>query len=112
MKILVCCISGMGSSQMIKMKISNVLKKLGITATIDHKPIGEGKSMAKNYDAIFCSSALVDNFKDVDPNKIPTKTALNLLGKDVGECRLPLTPMSAQNREKLTNAMSAYGLRS
>ncbi len=70
MKILVCCISGMGSSQMIKMKISNVLKKLGITATIDHKPIGEGKSMAKNYDAIFCSSALVDNFKDVDPNKI------------------------------------------
>ncbi len=70
MKILVCCISGMGSSQMIKMKINNVLKKLNISATVDHKPIGEGKSMAKSYDAIFCSTALVDNFKDADPNKI------------------------------------------
>ncbi|MGL4561688.1 MAG: PTS sugar transporter subunit IIB [Brevinema sp.] len=70
MKILVCCISGMGSSQMIKMKINNVLKKLQIEATIDHKTVGDAKSIAKTYDVIFCSLALVDNFKNIEPKKI------------------------------------------
>ena len=70
MKILVCCISGMGSSQMIKMKINNVLKRLEITASVDHKALGEAKSIAKDYDAIFCSLALVDNFKTLKDTKI------------------------------------------
>lgn len=70
MKILVCCISGMGSSQMIKMKIGNVLKKLNFDASIEHKALDSARSIAKNYDAVFCSLALVDNFRDVDPNKI------------------------------------------
>ncbi|MGL4367337.1 MAG: PTS sugar transporter subunit IIB [Brevinemataceae bacterium] len=64
MKILVCCISGMGSSQIIKMKIKNVLEKLNLEGSIEHKTLGEAKSIAKNYDLIFCSLALVDNFKD------------------------------------------------
>lgn len=70
MKILVSCISGMGSSQMIKMKINNVLKKLNLTASVDHMAIGEAKSAANNYDAVFCSQALVDNFKASEKTKI------------------------------------------
>lgn len=70
MKILVSCVSGMGSSQMIKMKINNVLKRLNITATIDHMAIGEAKSVARNYDAIFCSLALVDNFQISEKTKV------------------------------------------
>ncbi len=34
-------------------------------------------------------------------NPIPVKTALNLLGINVGPCRLPLAKMSAKNRNKL-----------
>lgn len=70
MKILVCCISGMGSSQMIKMKINNVLKKLGITASVDHKALGEAKSIVSSYDAVFCSLALLSNFKVSEKTKI------------------------------------------
>lgn len=70
MKILVCCISGMGSSQMIKMKINNVLKKLNIAASIEHKALGEAKPIAKNFDIVVCSLALVSNFSNIEPNKV------------------------------------------
>lgn len=36
-----------------------------------------------------------------EPNPIPVKTAMNRLGFDVGECRLPLCEMSEANRERL-----------
>lgn len=67
MKVLVACLNGMGSSQMIKMKVSKVLKNLGIEANVEHMSLGEAKSSAKNYDAIFCSTALVPEF-NVSPN--------------------------------------------
>ncbi|MGL5955606.1 MAG: PTS sugar transporter subunit IIB [Brevinema sp.] len=70
MKVLVSCVSGMGSSQMIKMKINKVFTKLGLTATIDHLSIGEAKSVANNYDVIFCSLVLVENFKVKDTTKV------------------------------------------
>ena len=70
MKILVSCVSGMGSSQMIKMKITNVLKKVGLEATIDHMAVDAAKTSAKNYDAVFCSAILVSNFKVSDTTKI------------------------------------------
>ena len=63
LKVLAACGNGMGSSQIIKMKIEKVFRKLGIPASIDHMSVGEAKSAASSYDAIFCSAALVDNFK-------------------------------------------------
>lgn len=36
-----------------------------------------------------------------ETNPIPVKEALNLMGKDVGPCRLPLVQMCNQNREQL-----------
>lgn len=36
-----------------------------------------------------------------ESNPIPVKTAMKLIGYDCGECRLPLTPMSMENRKKL-----------
>ncbi|MGL4677391.1 MAG: PTS sugar transporter subunit IIB [Brevinema sp.] len=70
MKVLVSCVSGMGSSQMIKMKINKVFTKLGLVASIDHMSVGEAKSVANNYDVIFCSLVLVDNFKVKDTTKV------------------------------------------
>lgn len=46
----------------------------------------------------------------LEPNPIPVKTAMNLLGKEVGELRLPLCDMSESNLKTLTNSMSDYGL--
>jgi 4-hydroxy-tetrahydrodipicolinate synthase len=45
-----------------------------------------------------------------ETNPGPVKTALQLLGRLNGELRLPLTPMSDANREKLAKALKAYGL--
>ncbi|MGI5998262.1 MAG: 4-hydroxy-tetrahydrodipicolinate synthase [Lutispora sp.] len=50
-------------------------------------------------DALFC-----------EVNPIPVKTAMNLLGHEVGELRLPLTSMSDKNLDFLKNALLSYGL--
>ncbi len=47
-------------------------------------------------------------FIEVSP--IPVKAAMNLMGMDVGECRLPLVPMSQKNLEYLKAEMKNYGL--
>ncbi len=47
-------------------------------------------------------------FSDVNP--IPVKEALNLMGWDVGPCRMPLAPMSAAGRDKLKAEMEKMGL--
>ncbi|WP_069649996.1 4-hydroxy-tetrahydrodipicolinate synthase [Caloranaerobacter ferrireducens] len=46
----------------------------------------------------------------IETNPIPVKTAMNLLGMDVGELRLPLTTMSEDNLQKLIKEMENYGL--
>lgn len=47
-------------------------------------------------------------FMDVNP--IPVKEAMNLMGMNMGECRLPLVPMSDKNREILKNELAKQGL--
>lgn len=47
-------------------------------------------------------------FMDVNP--IPVKAALNLMGYDVGECRLPLAAMSDSGLETLKKIMQKHGL--
>ncbi len=45
-----------------------------------------------------------------ETNPIPVKTALALMGKIGREMRLPLSPMSAANEERLRKDLQAYGL--
>ena len=45
-------------------------------------------------------------FSEVNP--IPVKAALNLMGKNVGEPRLPLTVMEPQHQEVLKKAMQGF----
>jgi len=47
-------------------------------------------------------------FIEVSP--IPIKAAMNLMGMNVGKCRMPLVDMSERNLEILKNAMEEYGL--
>lgn len=44
-------------------------------------------------------------------NPIPVKKALSLMGFETGPLRSPLTELSAENAEKLKEAMRAYGIR-
>lgn len=50
-------------------------------------------------DALFC-----------EVNPIPVKAAMNLMGKETGPLRMPLTEMEPQNQEKLAKAMKDYGI--
>lgn len=50
-------------------------------------------------DALFC-----------EVNPIPVKAALNLIGKEVGPARMPLSEMEPQNVERLRKAMEEYGI--
>ncbi len=47
-------------------------------------------------------------FSDVNP--IPVKAAMNLMGWDVGHCRMPLVDMSPEAEEKLAQVMRGHGL--
>lgn len=51
------------------------------------------------FDALFC-----------EVNPIPVKEALNLMGKEVGPTRQPLSKMEDANVEKLRSAMKNYGI--
>lgn len=46
----------------------------------------------------------------IEVNPIPVKAAMNLMGMDVGECRLPLCDMDPANYEKLKATLRKYGL--
>lgn len=50
-------------------------------------------------DALFC-----------EVNPIPVKAAMNMMGKEVGSLRAPLTEMEDVNKAKLEKAMREYGL--
>lgn len=51
---------------------------------------------------------ITELFREVNP--IPVKAAMNLMGKDAGPLRMPLTEMEPQNQEKLKKAMMDYGI--
>lgn len=56
-------------------------------------------NMKPLIDALFCET-----------NPIPVKTAMNLMGKEVGPLRLPLSDMYENNLELLKQRMQEYGL--
>lgn len=43
-------------------------------------------------------------------NPIPVKTAMNLMGMEVGPLRLPMTPMEEANKARLIQAMNDFGI--
>lgn len=63
------------------------------------------KSLRLQLEAIELIDAL---FCEVNP--IPVKTALNMMGKEVGPLRGPLCEMEEQNARRLRNALTNYGL--
>lgn len=56
-------------------------------------------SMISMVDALFC-----------DVNPIPVKAALNMMGKDVGECRMPLCETTEANLELIRKELKNHNL--
>ena len=46
----------------------------------------------------------------IETNPIPVKTAMNVIGMNVGELRLPLYEMNNKNKETLVNTLKKYNL--
>ena len=65
--------------------------------------VKESAALANKYlhlaNALFC-----------DVNPIPVKEAMNMLGFEVGECRLPLCETSEANKNKIKDALVEVGL--
>ena len=89
MKVLVSCANGAGTSLIMKMKVQQALKDLGIEITnIHHCSISEGKSTAKQYDVVFCSANFVDMFKDAEAAGVKVIGMKNILSVDEAKTRL------------------------
>lgn len=83
MKVLVACANGAGSSLMMKMKVEQAFKDLGIKLTeIKHCSISEGKVTARNYDVIFCSQNFVNMFKNAQDSGVTVIGMRNILSVD------------------------------
>jgi 4-hydroxy-tetrahydrodipicolinate synthase len=52
----------------------------------------------------------ISNAMFIETNPVPVKTGVALMGKCRDEVRLPLAPLAAANRAKLTAIMKEYGL--
>jgi len=77
LKVIAACGSGMGSSQLIKMKLEQVFKKLGLQAEVYHTNVGDARSQANNYDVVFCSESLVGQFNGTKATVIGLKNLLS-----------------------------------
>ena len=87
-KVIAACGSGMGSSQIIKMKIEKVFKKLGMPVEIHHSSISEAKQLASQYQVIFCSDALKGNFDGAKAKGVIIIGLRNLLDEKEMEAKV------------------------
>ncbi len=53
---------------------------------------------------------LCRNMLSLSTNPIPIKAAMKILGRDTGQLRLPMTPLSPAEQEQLSTALRNYGV--
>ena len=85
--------------------LSNIVPKAAhdiVYKYLDGDPKGSADLQLKYLD--LCNNL----FADVNP--IPVKEAMNMMGIDVGPCRLPLTRMEPAAKEKLHESLKELGL--
>lgn len=64
----------------------------------------------KEATSLQCKYLDLMNSMFIDVNPIPVKEAMNLLGYDVGPCRLPLCSTTPEKLEKIKSALKGVGL--
>ena len=83
--------------------IANILPKE--TSKMIHSYIDGDTEAARNAQIGFIPLVKA-MFCEVNP--IPVKEAMNILGWNVGPCRLPLCEMSAANHDKVVEVLKQY----
>ena len=85
--------------------LSNVAPKAVHEMVYDYVEGRQGKAMEsqRKYDRLITSLF-------IETNPVPAKEALNLMGYQAGEFRLPLVELEETNRERLISALKEYGL--
>ena len=77
LKVITACGSGMGSSQIIQMKLEKTFTKLNVNAEILHTNVAEARAKASSYDVVVCPESLADTFKGVNAVVIGLKNLLS-----------------------------------
>ncbi|MFH5834787.1 4-hydroxy-tetrahydrodipicolinate synthase [Proteiniclasticum sp. C24MP] len=85
--------------------LSNVVPKAVHEMVYDYVEGRAEKSLASQRAYENLTSSLF-----METNPVPAKEALNLMGYEAGEFRLPLVGLEEQNKEKLISVLRAYGL--
>ena len=103
LNVIAACGNGMGSSQMIKMKIEKVFKKLGQEVKIEHNSVGAATSMASNFDAVFVSQNFVDNFKNAEKKGTKIIGLKNLLSEQEIEEKILASGLLGEVEPEVSN---------
>lgn len=61
-------------------------------------------------ESIQASLSSLNDVLFIESNPVPIKSALNMMGKNVGPCRLPLVSLESKNREALILVLKQEGL--
>ncbi|WP_426460914.1 PTS sugar transporter subunit IIB [Mycoplasma hafezii] len=78
MKVLCLCGSGMGTSMIIKLKVNQALKELGIQGSVEALGLGQGKSVVNNFDVVLCTANFVSEIKNTTAKVYGLKNVMNL----------------------------------
>lgn len=88
---------------------------ISVAANIIPKTVHDMCDLYLNRDCFKASKLQLDylelmNNLFIETNPIPVKTAMNVMGMNVGELRLPLYKMNDKNKETLVNTLKKYNL--
>ncbi len=97
-KVLTACGNGMGSCQIIAMKLTTVFKKMGIDATVTHSNVSMAKSTTNGYQVLFTSQSLVPVFKAAEAKGVMVISLKNILSE-------------AEMEEKIKSAITSKKLK-
>lgn len=79
LNVVVACAMGAGSSLMMKMRLQEVFKELGVEASVYHCQISEAASTAARYDAVFTALNFVGNFERAKQAGVPVIGIKNIM---------------------------------
>ena len=86
--------------------VGNIIPRemIGLISAFDKGDIAEAR---RRHHRLF---PLCRDMLSLATNPIPIKCAMKLLGRDTGELRMPMTPLSPEQEAKLRETLSAHGL--
>lgn len=91
----------------------------GVVSVVGNIVPRDVKAMVKAFDGGNLAEArrlhlklfpLCRDMLGLSTNPIPIKAAMRMLGRDTGDIRLPLTPLTAAEEQKLAQSLKVYGL--